>query len=245
MIGTLLGYLTGNFGKLFYYHLQGLAVYLGLSAWIAIVFVQIILHIWLYAIYNRSCYRRFLIPLSVICVVLASLVCGFSTNFGTSIHFVVYDPLCVSVSISGGSNWPPTSSELNSLIYSKFPAFITGIIMAWDMMTVLFLGLIALRVTYTYMQHDRCPEGLAYILTRDSLLYCFATALVTVLNLFSIVSVPYAMYTIGCGFTATIPNVLSNRIFINLRAWERYREERIDVGGVSVDRWETMFHITC
>jgi hypothetical protein len=55
--------------------------------------------------------------------------------------------------------------------------------------------------------------------------------------------IPYALYSIGAGFNAAIPNIMANRILINMRAWEKYREDRADVDGVDLEEWETMFFI--
>ena len=53
---------------------------------------------------------------------------------------------------------------------------------------------------------------------------------------------PYALYQIGFGFNVALPSILASRMLIDLRAWERCREDRIDVNGLSLDQWDTMLH---
>ena len=56
-------------------------------------------------------------------------------------------------------------------------------------------------------------------------------ALTIVSNVLLIKAFPYAMYTIGCGFAASIPNVLVNRLIFNLRAWAKCNAEN----GLALD----------
>ncbi|KAI0809216.1 hypothetical protein BC629DRAFT_1483351 [Irpex lacteus] len=167
-------------------------------------------------------------------------------RFGFTVRLMSHDPICLDVSSSDVAHgWHPTSEDLDVLIHAKFPMFITGIIVAWDMMTVIFLCLIAGKVAYTYLQRHQRYDGLAYILVRDSIVYSIAIIVVTFVNAILILSAPYALYTVGCGFTASVPNVLANRIWINLREWEKFRKDRMEVDGITdFDKWETLFRIT-
>lgn len=59
-----------------------------------------------------------------------------------------------------------------------------------------------------------------------------------------VVFVPYALYEVGFGYAIALPNILSSRILLDLRESERRRADHIDVHGVAVEQWETMFYMT-
>ena len=65
-----------------------------------------------------------------------------------------------------------------------------------------------------------------------------------VFNVLMIVLAPYAIYQIGFGFGIALPSILSSHILLNLREVEKRRADRVDVYGLAVEQWETMFHIT-
>lgn len=60
-------------------------------------------------------------------------------------------------------------------------------------------------------------------------------------NTFTVALTPYALYQVGFGFNVALPSVLASRMLINLRAWERCRVDRVDVNGVALEQWDTMF----
>ena len=64
------------------------------------------------------------------------------------------------------------------------------------------------------------------------------------MNVLFVVLSPFALYEIGFGYAIALPNILSSRILLNLRECERTRAQRVDVHGLAVEQWETMFHIT-
>lgn len=55
---------------------------------------------------------------------------------------------------------------------------------------------------------------------------------------------PTSLYSAALGFNVAVPWVLSSRILLNLRAWEKYRECQVNVEGVDLTDWRTMFHLT-
>lgn len=55
---------------------------------------------------------------------------------------------------------------------------------------------------------------------------------------------PTALYLVGYSFNVVLPCILSSRILLNLREWEKYREDRVDVQDVNLSEWPTMFHLT-
>ena len=64
------------------------------------------------------------------------------------------------------------------------------------------------------------------------------------LNVLMVVLTPYALYQIGFGYAVALPSILSSHILLDLRESEKHRVERVDVDGLALDQWETMFHIT-
>ena len=65
-----------------------------------------------------------------------------------------------------------------------------------------------------------------------------------VANIVMTVATPTAVYDACYDFNVVIPCVLSSRILLNLREWEKYREDRIDVQDMNLSEWPTMFHLT-
>ena len=55
---------------------------------------------------------------------------------------------------------------------------------------------------------------------------------------------PTALYQVAYGFNVVLPCILSSRILLNLREWEKYRESRVDVQDLHLSEWPTMFHLT-
>lgn len=55
---------------------------------------------------------------------------------------------------------------------------------------------------------------------------------------------PTALYQVGLQYNVVLPSILCSRILLHLRAREKGREDRVDVQGVLLDDWQTMFHIT-
>ena len=64
------------------------------------------------------------------------------------------------------------------------------------------------------------------------------------INLVLTLSAPASLYSVAYGFNFALPCVLSSHILLNLRAWEKYREDQVDVQGVNLTEWPTMFHLT-
>ena len=58
-----------------------------------------------------------------------------------------------------------------------------------------------------------------------------------------VVLTPYALYQVGFGYAVALPSILSSRILLNLREVEKQRADRVDVHGLALEQWETMFHI--
>ena len=63
-------------------------------------------------------------------------------------------------------------------------------------------------------------------------------------NVVMTAATPTALNSAALGFNVVVPWVLSSRILLNLRQWERYRESRVNVQGVNLTEWRTMFHLT-
>lgn len=55
---------------------------------------------------------------------------------------------------------------------------------------------------------------------------------------------PVALYQVALGFNSVLPSMLSSRILVNLRAWEKCREDRVNADGVELEHWETMLRVT-
>lgn len=53
-----------------------------------------------------------------------------------------------------------------------------------------------------------------------------------------------ALYQIGFQYNVVLPAILSSRILLHLRASEKAREDLVDVQGLPVEQWQTMFRIT-
>ncbi|KAI0344096.1 hypothetical protein BDW22DRAFT_1355384 [Trametopsis cervina] len=224
-VGTALGFLNASY------------------AWVATALVQAILQIWLYAIYRRARRRRCLILLSATSVVLCLMVAGFFITFASKLRFVPYNALCVDV-LADTDMTQPVAKIIDDTMRTKIPPYLLVITMLWTMLTSILLGLIACKASLTYRNRDVPNAGLASILIRDSVVYCVLTFGLQLLNIFMVIFTPYAIYSVGTGFTAVLPNVLANRILVSLRAWEKVREVQYDVDGIPVDQWETMFRIS-
>ena len=68
--------------------------------------------------------------------------------------------------------------------------------------------------------------------------------MIVITNIVMSVWTPTALYQVGYGFNVVLPCILSSRILLNLRAWEKYREDRVDVQDVNLSEWPTMFRLT-
>ncbi|EKM48972.1 uncharacterized protein PHACADRAFT_265938 [Phanerochaete carnosa HHB-10118-sp] len=226
-----------------------LGVINGWQSWISTSLVQLVLQIWLYALYNHN--RRPLYVVSFVYAVLTFAVLATVMPFGGKIRFVMFYPICVQAlaSSSGDSDDSPTLQvDLDST--TKFPDWILGLVLTWSMFTVLLLVLIAYKVWRTFRRqalpggHDDEGGGLAYILVRDSLCYGGIIFMVVLTNVAMTIFAPTALYPVGYGFGVVLPCILSSRILLNLREWEKYREDRVDVQDVNLSEWPTMFHLT-
>lgn len=54
---------------------------------------------------------------------------------------------------------------------------------------------------------------------------------------------PTDLVQAGVGFGIALPSIASSRILLDLREVDRKRQEQTDVRGLSVDQWETIFHV--
>ena len=63
-------------------------------------------------------------------------------------------------------------------------------------------------------------------------------------NVVMTVATPTALYQACYGYQITLPCILSSRILLNLREWEKYREDQVDVQDLNLSEWPTMFHLT-
>jgi len=217
-----------------------LGAWIGWYSWIANALVQLILQIWLYAIYKRN--RRFLYPVSVIAIALSSTVTAILMPFAAKTRFIISDPVCVDV-LKGIQITSAFWENIDVATSTKFPPYILGITMLWRMLTVCLLGLMAVKVAHTYRHRNSEYTGLAFVLIRDSMFFCVALLCVSLVNIFMVALTPYALYQVAFGYNTVFPGVLANRILINLRAQEKCREARVDVAGVPLDQWSTMLHI--
>lgn len=95
-----------------------------------------------------------------------------------------------------------------------------------------------LRFNVRTRLHPQVDFLFMFLLAPNSL-FC-----VNMVNTFAAALMPYALYQAGFGFNVALPSVLASRMLINLRAWERWREQRVDVNELPLEQWETMFHIT-
>lgn len=66
----------------------------------------------------------------------------------------------------------------------------------------------------------------------------------TIYNSLLITIAPSDLIQAGLGFEIALPSIASCRLLLNLRAADKRRERRMNVEGLLVDQWETMFHIT-
>ena len=68
--------------------------------------------------------------------------------------------------------------------------------------------------------------------------------LIVLTNTVITAAAPTALYQACYTFNVVLPCVLSSRILLNLREWEKYREDRVDVQDVHLSEWPTMFRLT-
>lgn len=80
--------------------------------------------------------------------------------------------------------------------------------------------------------------------TRRNLLTHRSILFTVIANMAMTIWAPTALYQVGYGFNVVLPCVLSSRILLNLRQFEKYRESQVDVQGVDLSEWPTMFHLT-
>lgn len=221
----------------------------GWQSWISTSLVQLVLQIWLYALYNHN--RRPLYVVNVVYVLLVLAVLVTVMPFGGRIRFIMSDPICVQAiaPVSGDRN-DSLNVKVDLDSTTKFPVWMLCIVLTWAMFTVFLLVLIAYKVWRTFRQQvlaralDEEGGGLAYILVRDSLCYGGVIFLVALTNVVMTIFTPTALYQVGYGFNVVLPCILSSRILLNLREWEKYREDRVDVQDVNLSEWPTMFHLT-
>jgi len=67
---------------------------------------------------------------------------------------------------------------------------------------------------------------------------------VAVVNAVLLIMAPMDLVQAGLGFGIALPCIASSRILFNLRKEDKLRNARLDVDDVSVDSWQTIFHIT-
>lgn len=225
---------------------QLLSALIGWQYWISTSLVQLILLIWLYALWGRN--RRLLYPVSVVFVVLSLAAITTMLSFSGKIVYIMSHPICVQAAGPSPSNDPSLVNKVNLDSTSKMPTYALAVVLCWTSFTVCLLGLIAYRVLRMFRSRKdlmaREEGSLAYILVRDSIVYSFFIFCTVVINLVMTVCAPTSLYSVAYGFNVVVPCVLSSHILLNLRAWEKWREDQVDVQGVNLTEWPTMFHLT-
>ncbi|EKM54283.1 uncharacterized protein PHACADRAFT_123217 [Phanerochaete carnosa HHB-10118-sp] len=224
----------------------------GWQSWISTTLVQVVLQTWLYAIYNHN--RRPLYIISAISALLSGAVIVSLMHYAFKLRFIMSYPICVQAFASSSGAGDASASlgikvDLDST--TKFSPWLLAIYLTWMIFTIFLLVLIAYKVWRTFRQQVLTLVGpgdeggsLARILLRDSLCYGGIIFVLVLMNMAMTIFAPTALYQVGYGFSDVLPCILSSRILLNLRGWEKYKEARANLQDVRLSEWPTMFHLT-
>ncbi|OBZ78825.1 hypothetical protein A0H81_00362 [Grifola frondosa] len=208
-----------------------------MSGWASIAIVQLIIQLWLYTIYNWN--RRFVAFISTIYVVF---VISTAITYGITmsrLRVLTTTPFCIVVDMSVGDSFIATA--IVELATATLPPYLLATTLPWLGFTLLMLSLLAYRTIKSY--RTRQSHDLAFILIRDTMVYCVVIFVVDLLDVLVVTLASSTLVPASSGLVIALPSILGSRMLLNLRQVDRKRELRLAVDGIDVDQWETILDI--